>query len=288
MQAQLTLSSHSRQPSAGRTLADLATYFGAIVFLLVAAVPYLFMFATAFKPPTEFITNLWGLPERWVLSNFTDTLTGGFARYFFNSVLVSVTSVGLTIILAALASYPLARMRFRLARPLLLLFLAGSMIPVHVTLIPLYMLSKTLGTYDSLVALIGPYVGFNLPISVFILSEFFRGIPPELEEAARLDGASTLDIFRRIIMPLSAPAISTIAIYSFIFVWNEFIFALVLLSSPNNMTIPLGLMQFFGEYRVNVPGIMSALTLASLPMILLYLVAQRKVVAGLTAGAVKG
>ena len=121
---------------------------------------------------------------------------------------------------------------------------------------------------------------------MFILSEFFRGIPPELEEAGRLDGASTLDIFWRIIMPLSAPAISTIAIYSFIFVWNEFIFALVLLSSPNNMTIPLGLMQFFGEYRVNVPGIMSALTLASLPMILLYLLAQRKVVAGLTAGAV--
>lgn len=266
----------------------LLLYVAAVAVLLVAFIPYVFMLATAFKPPTEFITNLWGLPHQWVLSNFVDTLNGGFVRYFVNSLIVSLIAVSLTVVLAALASYPLARMRFRLARPLLLLFLAGSMIPVHVTLIPLYMLSKSLGIYDTLGALLGPYIGFNLPISIFILTEFFRGIPPEVEEAARIDGASTRDVFWRIIMPLSAPALSTVAIYAFIFVWNEFIFALVLLSSPANMTIPLGLMQFFGEFRVNVPGIMSALALASLPMVLLYLVAQGKVVSGLTAGAVKG
>jgi raffinose/stachyose/melibiose transport system permease protein len=175
-----------------------------------------------------------------------------------------------------------------LNRPVFLLFLAGSMIPVHVTLIPLYVLSKGLGIYDTLWALLGPYIAFQLPISVFILTEFFRGVPREVEEAARIDGAGTFGIWWRIIMPLAAPAISTVAIYAFIFVWNEFIFALVLLSSPANMTIPLGLMQFFGEYRVNVPGLMAVLTLASLPVILLYLAAQNRVVAGLTAGAVKG
>jgi raffinose/stachyose/melibiose transport system permease protein len=272
----------------GRVLSRALLYAAAVLFLLVTGLPYVFMFLTALKEPTEFIVNLWGLPRTIALSNFGDAIVGGFGRYFANSVLVSVVSILVTILFASLASYPLARMRFRLARPLFLLFLAGSMIPVHVTLIPVYVLSRSLGIYDSLLALLGPYIGFQLPISVFILTEFFRGIPPEIDEAARIDGAGPLGIFWRIIMPLSAPAISTVAIYAFIFVWNEFIFALVLLSTPANMTIPLGLMQFFGEYRVNVPGLMAVLTLASLPVIGLYLVAQNRVVAGLTAGAVKG
>ena len=272
----------------GRLASRMLVYAAAVLVLLVTGLPYLFMFVTALKAPNEFIVNLWGLPRGLALSNFSDAIASGFGRYFVNSVLVSVVSVVLTILLASLASYPLARMRFRLGRPLFLLFLAGSMIPVHVTLIPIYVLSKGLGIYDSLWALLGPYIGFQLPISVFILTEFFRGIPREIEEAARIDGAGTLGIFGRIIMPLAAPAISTVAIYAFIFVWNEFIFALVLLSSPSNMTIPLGLMQFFGEYRVNVPGLMAVLTLASLPVIALYLFAQNRVVAGLTAGAVKG
>jgi raffinose/stachyose/melibiose transport system permease protein len=203
-----------------RPLSSALVYVGAVVVLLVTGLPYLFMFVTALKEPSEFIVNLWGLPRGIALSNFGDAIAAGFGRYFANSVLVSVISVVLTIVLASLASYPLARMRFRLGRPLFLLFLAGSMIPVHVTLIPVYVLSKGLGIYDTLWALLGPYIGFQLPISVFILTEFFRGIPREIEEAARIDGAGTLGIFWRIIMPLSAPAISTVAIYAFIFVWN--------------------------------------------------------------------
>jgi raffinose/stachyose/melibiose transport system permease protein len=279
----LTVPSRAKRQEAPlmRVLSRCLLYGAAVLFLLICGLPYLFMFVTALKEPSEFIVNLWGPPQTIALSNFGDAITGGFARYFFNSLLVSVVSIVATILLASLASYPLARMRFRLARPLFLLFLAGSMIPVHVTLIPVYVLSRNIGIYDSLWALLGPYIGFQLPISIFILTEFFRGIPPEIEDAARIDGAGTLGIFWRIIMPLSVPAISTVAIYAFIF-------ALVLLSSPANMTIPLGLMQFFGEYRVNVPGLMAVLTLASLPVIGLYLVAQDRVVAGLTAGAVKG
>ena len=284
----LTLKTRPGGPSVERVLVRGLVYAAAILVLLVTGLPYLFMFGTAFKQPTEFITNLWGAPHAPGLSNFVDAIGAGFGRYFVNSVVVSVVSVSMTILLASLASYPLARMNFRLNRPVFLLFLAGSMIPVHVTLIPLYVLSKGLGIYDTLWALLGPYIAFQLPISVFILTEFFRGVPREVEEAARIDGAGTFGIWWRIIMPLATPAISTVAIYAFIFVWNEFIFALVLLSSPANMTIPLGLMQFFGEYRVNVPGLMAVLTLASLPVILLYLAAQNRVVAGLTAGAVKG
>jgi ABC-type spermidine/putrescine transport system permease subunit I len=127
--------------------------------------PYVFMFLTALKEPTEFIVNLWGLPRTIALNNFGDAIVGGFGRYFANSVLVSVVSILVTILFASLASYPLARMHFRLARPVFLLFLAGSMIPVHVTLIPVYVVSRSLGIYDSLLALLGPYIGFQLPIS---------------------------------------------------------------------------------------------------------------------------
>ncbi len=263
-------------------------YLAALVMLVFAGTPFVFMLLTAFKQPDEFLSNLWGLPARFDFGNFADVISGGFGRYVLNTVIVSVVSVALTLIAASLASYPLARTRFRLGRPLFLLFLAGAMIPVHVTLIPIYVLSKHLGLYDTLFALLGPYVGFNLPLAIFILTEFFRHIPAELEDAARVDGASPREVFWRIMLPLSVPALSTVAIYSFIFVWNEFIFALVLISSQHSMTMPLGLMQFYGQYSINVPGIMAALTLASLPVIVVYLFAQERVVAGLVAGAVKG
>ena len=200
----------------GRLVSRMLVYAAAVLVLLVTGLPYLFMFVTALKAPSEFIANLWGLPRGLALSNFSDAIAGGFGRYFVNSVLVSVVSVVLTILLASLASYPLARMRFRLGRPLFLLFLAGSMIPVHVTLIPIYVLSKGLGIYDSLWALLGPYIGFQLPISVFILTEFFRGIPREIEEAARIDGAGNWGVFQHVTLPLMRGVIRTAAILSLI------------------------------------------------------------------------
>ena len=263
-------------------------YLGAVAWLLIAGLPFIFVIITSFKTTKEFIADLWAWPSSLQFVNFTDAVDGGIGRFFLNSLLVSVLSVILTLVLASLASFPLAKMRFRLNRPLFLLFIAGSMIPVHVTLIPIYTLTNRLGIYDTFLALLGPYVAFHLPLAVLIITEFMSQLPHELEEAARIDGASPFEIFRRIILPLSTPALSTVAIYTFIFVWNEFVFALVLLSSRSNMTLPLGLMQFSGEYSVNVPGIMAAVTLASIPIILFYLFMQERVVAGMVAGAIKG
>jgi raffinose/stachyose/melibiose transport system permease protein len=263
-------------------------YFPAILWLMIAGLPFLFVILTSFKTVQGFMSDVWALPESLDFGNYIESFEGGIGRFFINSMIVSVVSVFLTVILASLASFPLAKMRFRLNRPLFLLFIAGSMIPVHVTLIPIYTLTNDLGLYDTFFALLGPYVGFHLPLAVLIITEFMSQLPAELEEAARVDGAGPLEIFRRIMLPLSIPALSTVAIYTFIFVWNEFVFALVLLSSRNNMTLPLGLMQFSGEYSINVPGIMSAVTLASLPIILIYLVMQERVVSGMVAGAIKG
>lgn len=283
----------SRQPDVhhetpGKSLGRFAVYIPAVLWLFIAGLPFLFVIVTSFKTIQEYMGDLWSLPTSLDFGNYVETFEGGIGRYFVNSFLVSVASVIITLVLAALASFPLAKMRFRLNRPLFLLFLSGSMIPVHVTLIPIYTLTNDLGIYDTLFALLGPYVAFHLPLAVLIITEFMSQLPHELEEAARIDGAGPFEIFRRIMLPLSVPALSTVGIYTFIFVWNEFVFALVLLSSRSNLTLPLGLMQFSGEYSINVPGLMSAVTLASLPIILVYLIMQEKVVAGMVAGAIKG
>lgn len=269
-------------------LGRVGMYLAATAWLLITGGPLLFVAVTSFKSIQEFLTDLWALPETLRFTNYREAIEGGIGGFFVNSLMVSVGSVVLTLVLASLASFPLAKMKFRFNRALFLLFIAGAMIPVHVTLIPIYTLTNQLGIYDSLLALLGPYVAFHLPLAILILTEFMRQLPRELEEAARIDGAGHLEIFLRIIMPLSTPALSTVAIYTFINVWNEFVFALVLLSSRSNMTLPLGLMQFSGEYSVNVPGLLAAVTLASLPVILFYLVMQERVVSGMVAGAVKG
>jgi raffinose/stachyose/melibiose transport system permease protein len=207
--------------------------------------------------------------------------------FFGNSLIVSVVSVGAATMLGAMAAYPLAMMDFRLNRPLYLLFIAGLMIPVHAVIIPVFVLTLQLNLYDSLSALIGPYIGFSLPITVLIVTQFFSEIPKEIVEAASIDGASHFRKFRTIMLPLSVPALSTVAIYNLIFIWNEFIFALTLTSSSERATLPVGLRQLFGQYSVNVPAVMMALTLASLPVLLFYLFAQERVIEGLTAGAGK-
>ncbi|WP_252312227.1 carbohydrate ABC transporter permease [Sinobaca sp. H24] len=212
----------------------------------------------------------------------------GLTTYFVNSLMITVSAVILVVFVASLASYPLSRMRFKLNRPLFLLFVAGMMLPIHATLIPIFVLTQNMGLYDTLFALLGPYIAFSLPISIFILTQFMQEIPKELEEAAQMDGANHWSLFWKIMFPNLAPAIATIVIYNFVFLWTEFIFALILISSPGNMTLPLGLQNFYGEFSVNVPGLMAALTLASIPVIVVFLLAQEKVVKGLTGGAVKG
>ncbi|HEV2072011.1 MAG TPA: carbohydrate ABC transporter permease [Thermomicrobiales bacterium] len=275
-------------PPQPRSFRSAWLYGPALLWLLAAGLPFAFVVLSSFKSVKEYIADLWAMPASLQLSNYLEAVEGGIGRFFINSLIVTVSSVVLTLVLASLASFPLAKMKFRLNRPLFLLFIAGAMIPVHVTLIPIYTLTNRLGIYDTLLALIGPYIAFHLPLAVLIITEFMSHLPAELEEAARIDGAGPFEVFRRIILPLSTPALSTVAIYTFIYAWNEFVFALVLLSSRSNMTLPLGLMQFSGEYSVNVPGIMAAVTLASLPIILFYLVMQERVVAGMVAGAVKG
>lgn len=262
-------------------------YFVAILLLIFTGYPFLYMVSTAFKDQSGFFEKPFSLFTSFKLENFTSVFEMGLTRYFLNSLLVSTVAVVAVMLIASLASYPLSRMKFKFNRVLFLLFISGMMLPIHATLIPIFKLSESMGVYDTLLALLGPYIAFSLPISIFILTQFMQEIPKSLEEAAKIDGCTHFGIFWRIVLPMLTPALMTVLIYNFIHLWNEFIFALVLISSPESMTLPLGLQDFKGEFSVNVPGLMAALTLASLPILVVYLFSQEKVVRGLAGGAVK-
>lgn len=264
-------------------------YVMVVILLIFTGYPFLYMVSTSLKSMNEFFVNPFQvIPESFTFQNYVAVFDMGLTTYFVNSLMITLSAVILVVFVASLASYPLSRMRFKLNRPLFLLFVAGMMLPIHATLIPIFVLTQNMGLYDTLFALLGPYIAFSLPISIFILTQFMQEIPKELEEAAQMDGANHWSLFWKIMFPNLAPAIATIVIYNFVFLWTEFIFALILISSPGNMTLPLGLQNFYGEFSVNVPGLMAALTLASIPVIVVFLLAQEKVVKGLTGGAVKG
>ena len=261
----------------------------AVAALVVAILPFIFMVLNSFKNKFELLTNgVFAIPQEFNVSNYQEVLSGGFTRYFFNSVLLLVIVLALILFISACAAYPLARFKFRLNDFLYALIVACMAIPIHITLIPVFQMTRNLGLYDSIWALIGPDVAFALPISVFILTSFMQGIPKEIEESAEIDGCNKYKMFFAMIFPLSKPGLSTLAIYNGVNVWNEFSFAYTLTQSATNRTLPLAVWDFQGQYYMNTPMIMAVLTLTVLPMIILFIFAQDKLVKGMTAGAVKG
>jgi raffinose/stachyose/melibiose transport system permease protein len=263
-------------------------YSVASFFLLINGYPFFFLITTSFKSQMDYMMNIWSFPKSVYLDNYRLVLEPGFMRYFINSAVVTAIAVTLIIISASLASYVFARMEFKFKNVLFIIFVSGMMIPIHTTLIPVYVLINKLGLYNSLQGLIGPYVSFGIPIAIFIMTGFFKEVSKEIVEAATIDGCSHLMIYSKIMFPLSVPAIATVAIYNFLAIWNEFIYALILLNDKKLKTIPLGLREFYGVETVNIPGILTAILVAALPVMLFYFFAQEKVVNGLVSGAVKG
>lgn len=257
--------------------------------LIVFGYPLLWMALSAVRTERAVRAAPFGLPRAATSENFAVVLrSGGFGRAYLNSAVVCGSSVFATVALAACAAYAFARMTFRGKEALFLLMLAGMMIPIHVTLIPLNRLmgAGALNLKGTLLALIAPYVGFSLPVSILVLRGAFEAVPRELEDAARMDGCPTRVIFLRIALPLVRPALATVLIFNALTLWNEFAFALTLVSDPTLRTLPLALWQFRGEYGMNLAQTCAALCVAVLPVLLLYLFAQRHILRGLTAGAV--
>jgi raffinose/stachyose/melibiose transport system permease protein len=264
-------------------------YSFAVLWLLITGLPFYYLIITSFKSLGDFLSGgLFKLPAAWEISNYLKVFQGGFPQYLFNSLALVFVSLTLLLFLASLAAYPLSRLPFKLNKPVYGIIVAAMSVPIHITLIPLFVMAINTGIYDTLWALVGPNIAFNLPMSVFILVSFMHHIPKELEEAAEIDGCGKISTFFRIIFPLSMPGLATLGIYNGVVIWNEFIFVMVLTQSQAIRTLPLAVWQFQGQYSTNIPVIMAVLTLSSLPIILLYIFGQDKLVKGMMAGAVKG
>lgn len=260
----------------------------ALVVLAISILPFWFMVLTSFKAPKELYTKaIWSLPDHFSFANYEAVLHGNFFIYLRNSLVIIAISVGLILLIAATMSYSLVRVKFKASGIILAVIIACMAIPVHVTLIPVYLMSNNLGLYDTMAALIGPYVAFNIPMSVFILSDFMRTIPDEIEAAAFIDGCNRRQAFFHVFLPMSVPGLVTLAIYNAIQLWGEFLFALVLTQSESVRTLPLGIWEFQGAHQAHTPRIMAFLTLSSLVMIIVFMLGQEKIIEGMTVGAVK-
>lgn len=263
--------------------------FFACIWLVVTLVPFVFMVMNSFRKQFDMLSQGgFHLPDPWYFQNYAEVMTHGFFGYFFRSVFVVAVSLVLMLMISAFAAYPLSRMKFRLRGITYAGIVAMMSVPMHVTLIPIFKMTTNMGLYDSLQALIGPYVTFALPMSVFILTAFMTTIPKEIEESAEIDGCNKFRNFFSIILPLSKSGLSTLAIYNGVSMWNEFAFANTLLQTASNKTLPLALGQFKGEHSLDIPIILSVLVLSVLPMIVLFIIFQDKLVKGMMAGAVKG
>lgn len=250
--------------------------------------PILMMGLSAFKSTPELFRNPFGLPENWNLANFIKVWERtNFPLYFRNSLIVTSGAVLLILVLGVMAAYALARYRFRGNELLYLFFLSGLMIPLRLAVIPLFIQLKAMGLINNHLGLICIYGAQGLPSAVFILTGFLRTLPSDLEDAARIDGASELQILLRIMLPLTRPALVIVAIYNLVPVWNDFFFPLVFLQKESLKTLPLGLTVFMGQYSTDWAVLFAGLSLAALPVVVVYIFMSRQFIAGLTAGALK-
>ena len=261
----------------------------AVFQLLLTLTPFFFMIMNSFRKQFDMLQQgVFHLPDPWIIQNYVEVITHGFFGYFLRSVIVVAVSLVLMLVISAFAAYPLSRMKFKLNPFIYATIVAMMSVPMHVTLIPIFKLTTTVGLYDSLWSLVGPYVAFALPMSIFILTAFMKTLPKEIEESAEIDGCGRFRNFFSIILPLSKSGLSTLAIYNGVAMWNEFAFANTFLITPAKKTLPLALGQFKGEHSLNIPINMAVLTLSVLPMIILFIIFQDKLVKGMMAGAVKG
>ena len=255
------------------------------LWLALVILPIYYIVLTSLKAQSEFFTSNPLLPPSSpTLDNYALVLRSGFARYFVNSVVVTLGSVLPAVLVSFMAAYAIARGRGWFLALSNRIFLLGLAIPLHATIIPIYWMITRAHLYDTLLALILPSIAFSIPISVLILANFLRDVPGELFESMRLDGCSDWGMLWRLALPLTRPAVVTAAVYNALNVWNGFLFPLILTQSPELRVLPLSLWTFQGEFQVNIPALLASVVLASLPLLVIYVVARRQLVSGMTAG----
>lgn len=279
----------SRSLAAQRTLAYVPRYIVSVVVALLVLIPLVTAVLGGFKTNGELQNHPFDLPQAWHVENYTSILTGkNFWGQILNSTIVMVATVALIVLLASMAAFIFARVKFPGRELIFNFFLLGTLFPLTVAVLPLYITLRQTQLLDNLLGIILPQVAFGLPVAIFILRGFFRSIPTELEDAAYIDGCTTFGFFWRILLPLSRPALATVGVLNLVGSWNNFLLPLLVLNKEELWTLPLGVMQFQGQFGSDWAAIMAFVTLSMVPAVIFYFLAERQLVAGLTAGAVKG
>jgi raffinose/stachyose/melibiose transport system permease protein len=265
-----------------------------VIFLSILVVtqvyPLLWLFIYSLKTNEEILSGqFFALPASLQWKNFSDAIQAGhYFQYLKNSLFVTSVTMASVLLLSSLASFAISRFRWKYGQVVMVLFLIGMMIPLQATLLPLMIIFKNMHILNTHLSLILPYVAFQTPIAVFILSGFMKSIPNEIEESAVMDGASVLRIFQSIVLPISVPPMMTVSILTFINIWNEYILAATFISSDRLKTLPFGVNSFVSQYSVNYGAIGAFLVLGALPVIIIYFLLADKITKGMVAGAVKG
>lgn len=258
-------------------------------FLFYTIAPLVWLVISSLKTNGELMGAPLALPKTLQFQNYKNAFeVSGLGRLFLNSIIVSITATILNVIVSSMASYAIARYDFKGKELIFTLISAGIMVPVSALMVPVFILIKNLGLYDTKLALILTYSAMGLPLSIFIIRGFMNTIPRELEEAGVIDGCNFYQIFYKIILPLSRAGIVTAITFQFLYCWNEFIYAMLLTSSQTNRTVQVGIRFFSNQFTTDYTSMFAAITISIIPAIAGYVVFQKQIISGLTSGAVKG
>lgn len=261
------------------------------IFSLTCIFPLVWMLYSSLKEKRQFNADIIGLPTNPTLANYQKILSNrdyNLLQTMGNSLRSTVLSVILIVLIAFIVGYILARIDFKLNKPLYVMFLMGMLIPIHSMMVPIYIIFSKAGLSNHWYTLLFPYVAFALPMSIFLVQGYVRGIPTELEEAAAIDGSSFSKTLFGIILPVCKPILVTVAIINVFGCWNEFSFALILIKDSALYTVPLGLKQFTGQFNSDYPKIMAAMLMTMSPIVVFYFAFSKQIIKGMVAGAVKG
>lgn len=259
-----------------------------ITATLLILVPMLWIFLSSFKTNSQMYVAPMGMPEKLLWSNYIFAWQLGLSKYFFNSVVVSGISIIVTLVLGGACAYGLARFEFPGKDIVFYLIIGGLLLSPQAGILALYKIIKSFGIMDTRMALIFPYIGIRLPFAIFLMRSYFLSFPKDIEESAMIDGSGTISTFFRIVVPITRPIFASTAIMTAIFVWNEFLFALVFINDEKIMTIPIGLTNFRDALITNYPPLLASILVGSMPLILLFLISSKSFISGLTSGSVKG
>jgi raffinose/stachyose/melibiose transport system permease protein len=275
--------------SGGRVARHGALHLLSIVVGAAVVVPIVFGVLGGFKDNGQLFSNPFGLPDPWRPGNYLDALSSGaFWQQAGNSLFLAVASTVLVVLIGAMAAYVFARYAFPGREAMFTLFAVGLMFPFAVAILPLFVLLREMGLLNNPLGVILPQVAFGLPITIIILRSFFRSIPGEVEESAVLDGCGPFRFFWRILLPMSRPALGTVSVLAVVGSWNNYLLPLIVFNESRWWTLPLGVQQFQSQYSADTARILAYVTLAMVPSLLCYALAERQLISGLTSGIGKG